>query len=45
MIAADSSSLIALFRGDDGPDVPLLDRALHQGIVVLPRVVLAEMLS
>ena len=45
MIAADSSSLIALFRGDDGPDVQLLDRALHQGIVVLPPVVLAEMLS
>ena len=45
MIAADSSSLSALFRGDDGPDVELLDQALDQGIVVLPPVVLTEILS
>lgn len=45
MIAADTSSLSALFRGDDGADVELLDRALDQGIVVLPPVVLTEILS
>ena len=45
MIAVDSSSLSALFRGDDGPDVDLLDQALERGIVVLPPVVLTEMLS
>lgn len=45
MIAADSSSLIALFRGDGGPDVQLLDRALDQAIVVLPPVVVTEILS
>ena len=45
MIATDSSSLSALFRGDDGPDVELLDQALDQGIVVLPPVVLTEILS
>ena len=45
MIAADSSSLIALLQGDTGSDVQLLDRALDAGIVVLPPVVLAEVLS
>jgi hypothetical protein len=45
VIAVDSSSLSALFRGDDGPDVDLLDQALERGIVVLPPVVLTEMLS
>ena len=45
MIAADSSSLIAWFRGRDGPDVSLLDEALDRGVVVLPPVVLAEVLS
>ena len=45
MIAADSSSLVALLRGDTGSDVQLLDRALGEGIVVLPPVVLVEVLS
>lgn len=37
VIAADSSSLSALLRGNDGPDVELLDQALDPGIVVLRR--------
>lgn len=45
MIAADSSSLIAWFRGDDGPDAILLDQALDRGLVVLPPVVVTEVLS
>ena len=45
MIAADSSTLIAFFRGDDGHDVDLLDKALEAAQVVLPPVVLAEVLS
>ena len=45
MIAVDSSSLIALFRGDDGADVRLLDRALEHDRIALPPVVLVEVLS
>ncbi|MDE0629137.1 MAG: PIN domain-containing protein [Bryobacterales bacterium] len=45
MIAADSSTLIAFFQGDDGHDVDLLDKALEAAQVVLPPVVLAEVLS
>ena len=45
MIAVDSSSLIAWFRGEDGPDLLLLDQALDRGLVVLPPVVVTEVLS
>ena len=45
MIAADSSSLSAFFKGEDGPDVRLLSTALSGSNFRLPPVVLAELLS
>ena len=45
MAAVDSSTLIALFRGDPGPDVDLLKAVLISGDAVLPPAVLAEVLS
>ena len=45
MIAADSSTVIAFFCGEDGHDVELLDRALESAELVLPPVVLTEVLS
>jgi predicted nucleic acid-binding protein len=45
MIAADTSTWVAFFDGDDGEDVELLDRALAEGHLVLPAPVLAELLS
>ena len=45
MIAADSSSVIAYFRGDSGRDVKLLDTALESADLALPPVVLTEILS
>jgi len=45
MAAVDSSSLIALFEDDPGPDLEILQPALIAGDVVLPPVVLAEVLS
>ncbi len=45
MIAVDTSSLIAFFRGDNGRDVEALDRAFEMNQVVLPPVVLTEILS
>ena len=45
MIAADSSSLIAYLRGDEGSDVDWLEPALAMNQVVLPPVVLTEILS
>ena len=45
MVAVDSSTLIALFEDDPGPDLEILKPALIAGDVVLPPVVLAEVLS
>ena len=45
MIAADTSTWIAFFQGDEGPDVDLLDLALRDQQVVMPPVVLTELLS
>jgi hypothetical protein len=45
LIAADTSTWIALFGGETGGDVELLDRALADRQVVLPPPVLAELLS
>lgn len=45
MIAADSSTVIAFFHGDDGHDVERFDRALDSAELVLPPVVLTEVLS
>jgi predicted nucleic acid-binding protein len=45
MAAVDSSTLIALFEDDPGPDLEILKSALIAGDVVLPPVVLTEMLS
>jgi predicted nucleic acid-binding protein len=44
MAAVDSSTLIALFQGDTGPDLDILKNAITAGDVVLPPVVLAEIL-
>jgi predicted nucleic acid-binding protein len=45
MIAADSSSLSAFFKGEDGADVLLLQSALSSGEFRLPPVVITELLS
>ena len=45
MIAADSSTVVAFFQGEDGPDVELIDQALESAQLVLPPVVLTEVLS
>ena len=45
MIAADSSSLSAFSKGEDGPDVVLVATALRVGNIRLPPVVITEMLS
>jgi predicted nucleic acid-binding protein len=45
MIAADSSSLSAYFKGEKGPDVERIDSALLDGELRLPPVVLTELLS
>ncbi len=45
MIAADTSTWIAFFRGDKGADVELLDLALRDQQVVMPPLVLTELLS
>jgi predicted nucleic acid-binding protein len=45
LIALDTSSLIALLRNDDGPDVEAVDAALELQQAVLPPVVLTEILS
>ncbi len=44
MIAADTSVLVAYFAGGNGEDLEFLDRALLQGILALPPVVLSEIL-
>lgn len=45
MIAADTSTWIAFFEGDDGEDVAALARALRARQVVMPPPVLTELLS
>lgn len=45
MIAADSSSLVAYFQGDDAPDVAALAAAIANDRLCLPPVVVAELLS
>lgn len=45
MIAVDTSTWIAFFSGEPGPDVEAADEALSQGVVVLPPVVLTELMS
>ena len=45
MIAADSSSLSAYFKGHTGIDVETVDAALVTGALRLPPVVLTELLS
>ena len=45
MIAADTSTWIASFRGLEGGDVKLLDKALADRQVVMAPVVLTELLS
>ncbi len=44
MIAADTSVLVAYLSGDSGADLELLDRALVQGTLLFPPVVLTEIL-
>lgn len=45
MIAADTSSLVAYFSGDDGADVERVTEAMATTRLVLPPVVLTEILS
>jgi len=45
MIAVDSSSLSAFFKGQAGPDIKLVETALGAGDIRLPPVVVTEMLS
>jgi|SRR6185437_7158918 len=45
MIAADTSTWVAFFKGQEGEDVRLLDKALEDRQVVMVPVVLTELLS
>ena len=45
MIVADSSSLIAYWEGESGPDVEIVDRALQEKTLVMVPPVIAEILS
>jgi predicted nucleic acid-binding protein len=45
MIAADTSTWIAFFKGEAGEDVKLLDRALEDRQMVMVPAVLTELLS
>ena len=45
MIAADTSTWIALIQGDNGRDAQLLDAALQDRQLLMPPVVIAEILS
>jgi predicted nucleic acid-binding protein len=45
LIAIDTSSWVAYFGGDDGPDVEAVHDVLAQGRACLPPVVLTELLS
>lgn len=45
MIAADTSTWIAFFEGEEGDDVERLDDALHDRLLMMPPTVLTELLS
>ena len=45
MIAADTSTWIAFFQGDDGRDVELLDQGLENRQVLMAPPILTELLS
>ena len=45
MIAADTSSMVAFFEGENGDDVDLIQSALDHRQLALPPVVLTELLS
>jgi predicted nucleic acid-binding protein len=45
MIAADTSTLVAYFNGESGPDVERLVMAMSATEVVLPPIVVTEILS
>ena len=45
MICADTSSLVAYWEGQQGPDVDLIDLALADQVLVLAPVCLSELLS
>jgi len=45
LIAVDSSSWIALWRGDEGPDIVALEQAIFAGVAVLAPVVQSELFS
>jgi predicted nucleic acid-binding protein len=45
MIAADSSSLSAFFKGEKGTDIQLLTTAFNAGDICLPPIVLTELMS
>jgi len=45
VICADTSSLIAYWEGQQGPDADLIDLALANQVLVLVPVCLAELLS
>ena len=45
MIAADTSSFIAVLQGEDGDDVDVIQSALDHQQLALPPVVLTELLS
>jgi len=45
VIAADTSSMIAFFEGEDGDDVDLIQSALEHQQLALPPAVLTELLS
>jgi predicted nucleic acid-binding protein len=45
MIAADTSSLSAFFKGEEGPDTKRIQAALEATDIVLPAVVVTELLS
>ncbi|HEV3277617.1 MAG TPA: PIN domain-containing protein [Terriglobia bacterium] len=45
MICADTSSMVAYFRGERGRDVELVDQALADGLLVLAPASVAELLS
>jgi len=45
VIAADTSTWIAFFEGESGPDIELLDRALGDRQVMMPPPVLMELFS
>jgi predicted nucleic acid-binding protein len=45
MIAADTSALVAYFRGEAGPDIDTIANAMMAGLLIIPPVVLTEILS